>query len=238
MATQTTNVWDAVDNPEVKSGPTEYWGLVKIDSYFCTLQKGLGKIPFDAQKNSLDDRRTAIDIIVIPLAEQNISYDVNRSMIAESREWAGIVLPSIKNLGISAQQLNGKYGHIRTKGTGSTYTNKNGETRERTTFEFVQVFNTEAECRSAYQAYTSGAGAAPAPAAPASNGNDKERKTALKFLKVIVENAARGQSDLTVITNTVAVNIANMPMVSKHFTVDSPETMNLILEAMKANVPF
>lgn len=62
-------------------------------------------------------------------------------------------------------------------------------------------------------------------AAPA---NNTERETALKFLRVIVENAARGQSDLTVVRNTVAAQIATMPLVSKYFTVDSPETMNLI----------
>jgi hypothetical protein len=72
-----------------------------------------------------------------------------------------------------------------------------------------------------------------APAQPANgNGSSKEKETALKFLKVIVENSSRGQTDPTVITNTVGANIANMPMVSKYFTADSPETMNLIMEAM------
>lgn len=239
----TTNVWDALDNPEVKTGPMEYWGQVQIDSYFCVLRKGVGKIPFDPQQHNIDQRRTAIEIVIIPLAEQNISYDVNRSMIAESREWAGIVLPSIKALGLSARELNGKWARIRTKETGSTYVNSNGETRERTTFEFMAVYNSEDECRTAYQAFAAGAGTQPAtnsaPAAQPTNGNgngnsngNKERETALKFLRVIVENAVRGQTDLNVINNTVAANISNMPMVAKYFTADSPETMNLIAEAM------
>jgi hypothetical protein len=234
MTTQATDIWNDVDNPQVRTGG-EYFGQVKIDTYYCTLVKGTGKVPFDAGQHSIDQRRTAIDINIFPIAEQNISFDVSRNMIAESREWAGIVLPSIKNLGISARDLNGKWALVRTKGTGATYTDRNGETRERTTFEFVAVYSDEAACRAAYQLAGNGsaAPASAAPSTPATNGNgSKEKETAAKFLKPIVDNAVKGQTDLEVIRGTVAANISQFPQLAKFFTVDSPEVGQLILEAM------
>ena len=241
MSTATADVWDAIDNPQVRAGVSDYYGQVKVDTFFCVLVKGTGKVPFDPQKHSADQRRTSIEIAMFPLPEMNISYDVSRNMLAKSREWAGIVLPSIKNLGISAQGLNNQWVHLRTKSTGSTYTNKNGETRERTTFEFVALFQDEATCRAAYNSAAADGPApvqqpAPAAAPPNGNGNgagsQKEKDAALKFLKVIVENAARGQTDLGIIQATVAANIANMAPIAKFFTGDSPETMQLIMEAM------
>jgi hypothetical protein len=235
MATQPVDVFDSADNPQLKTGPQDYFGQVRMDMFFCILKKGIGKQPFDASQHSPDDRRTAVDINIYPLAEQNISYDVTRNMIVESREWAAIVLPTIKNLGISTRDLNNKWTHVRTKGTGATYTNKNGDQVERTTFEFVALFDTEAACRTAYQAWAAGS-PTPAPAAaPAPNGNgagDAGKQTAAKFAKVIVENACKGQTDLGVITRTIAANIAAMAPVAKYFTADSPEIQTMVFEAM------
>lgn len=238
MATQTVydpwnDPWATADDPQFNTS-YDYFGQVKVDSYFCILVKGTGKVPFDAQAHAIDQRRTAIDIQIFPLAEMNISFDVSRNMIAESREWAGIVLPSIKALNLSLRDLNNKWVHVVTEKTGQTYTGKDGNTKDKTTFKFLAVFPDEASCRAAYQAAANGT-PAPAPATPVNgngNGASKERETAAKFLPVIVTNACAGQTDLTVIRNSVAAAIANMPMVSKHFTVDSTEVMTLIMEKM------
>lgn len=237
MATQpATNAWDAIENPQVRSGNSDYFGQVKIDTYFAVLVKGMGKVPFDAGQHNADQRVTAIDMQIIPLAEMNISFEISRNLIAESKEWASIVLPSIKALGISARELNNKWVHVTRKPTGSTYTSKrDNQQYPETTFEFLAVYPDEAACRAAYQAAGGSAGTAPAQqqqSSSAPSNGDKERETALKFLKVIVDNSARGQTDPAVITSTVAANIANMPMVAKHFTAQSPETMSLIMEAM------
>lgn len=234
MATPAANPWEAAENPQVRVGNSDYFGQIKLDMYFAVLVKGTGKIPFDPNSHSLDQRVTAIDMAIFPLAEMNISFDVSRNLIAESREWASIVLPSIKALNTSPRELNNKWCHIRRKETGNTYTSKRDNKQyPETTFEFVQMFADEAACRAAYQAHAGGSAPVQQPAAAPVNGNgNKEKETALKFLTVIVENAARGQADLSVIQNTVAANISNMPMVAKHFTAQSPETMNLIAEAM------
>lgn len=223
--------WDSAENPQF--APPEYWGLCSMDMYYCILQKGTGKIRFDSTVHKLDQRRTAIDINITPLPAMNASKAIDRSMVAESKEWAGIVLPSLKALGISPKELLGKYVHIRFKATGKTYTNANKEVKDSTTIEFVKVFQSEAECAADFQS-NGGSNAAPSNTQPQTTGagGGKERDTALQFLKVIVENAARGQTDLNVIRNTVAVNLAGMPLVNRYFTVDSPETTQLIAEKM------
>lgn len=232
--TAPADVWDSAENPQLRTS-SDYYGQVKIDAWPCVLVKGTGKLPFDPALHTEDQRRTAVDMMIIPLAEMNVSWDVSRNLIAESREWASIVLPSIKSLGISLRELNGRWAHVTLEETGQTYTGRDGATRSRTTFKFLAVYNTEAECRAAYQA-ASGAGT-PAPATPANgngngNGNAKERETALKFARLIVENACRGQSDLSVILKAVEANMPNFPVVTKHFTASSPEIADLIAEQM------
>ena len=223
--------WDSAENPQFAA--PEYWGLCSVDMYFCILQKGTGKIRFEPGVHDVDKRRTAIDIVISPLPAMNATKNVERSMVAESKEWAGIVLPSLKALGISPKELLGKYVHIRFKATGKTYKNSSGEIKDSTTIEFVKVFNSEAECQADYQSNSkSTVTPTESGAQPAGVVGGKERETALQFLKVVVENAVRGQTDLNVIRNTVAANVAGMPLVNKFFTVDSPETLALIAEKM------
>jgi hypothetical protein len=242
MQMQTVDPWDSVDNPQFRV--PEYWGNVKIDTFFAALVKGVGKVPFNPSNHSADQRVTAIEINIAPIAEQNVQFPVSRSLIAESKTWAGMVLPSIKALGLSVRELNGKWVHVTAKPTGRTYTNSNGEIKEETTFEFTAVFPDEKACKDDYAARghstpsaLTPTSAAPAPAATtttSTTGNgSKEQETASKFLKVIVENACKGQQNLEVIRNTVAANLATMPLVNKFFSVDSPETMQMIMEKMQ-----
>jgi hypothetical protein len=217
--------------------PAAYFGQVKVDAWFAKLVKGVGKMPFDASADPMDQRVTAIDIHLLPLPECNISFEVKRELIDQSKAWASIVLPSIKALGLTGlRDLNDRFVQITTAPTGRKYS-KNGEEREETTFKFVELYADEASCRAAYNAQRGSSqteeeplvDAAPAPV----NGNgNKERETALQFLKVYVEAAARGQTDLQVIREKLAGQIAIQPVIAKYFTVDSPETMNLIMEVM------
>jgi hypothetical protein len=214
--------WESAENPVFRA--SEYWGQINIEMWYCVLEKGVGKILFDAQVHDVNNRRTAIEMILLPLAEQNISFEVSRSTIAESADWAKIVLPSIKDLGLSPRDLNNKWVKLRYKGTGRTY-KKDGQEKENTTFEFLKVFSSEAECRADF----TGGEVTPT---VSTDPNDKEKTTALAFLKVIVDGAAKGQSDLETIRSTVSKNIQAYPVVAKFFTVDSPETAEFIMQAM------
>lgn len=233
-ATYLTDAWDDAENPKVREYKQEYWGKVEASSWHCVLEKGLGRVPFDPQKHSEDQKRTAVDILLTPIQKMNLDFDINRSMLAESREWSQIVLPSIRSLGISPREINGKWAMVELvpitgkDGKPETYLDVNGVVKERKTIKFLKIFNSEAEC---VNDYTSG-----------NNGNsdnntsdikpesNTEKNTAYQFLKIFVQNVCRQQNDIEVIRQTLALNIAQQPLISKYFTVDSPETVELITQ--------
>jgi hypothetical protein len=246
MNTQTlVDPWDSANEAKEPQFSNEIWGQVEARSWYCVLEKGIGKIEFDPQIHSQDQQRTAIDITVRSLVEMGLTFDLTRNMIAESREWASFVLPSIRDLGIHPKELNGKWVKVQTvtltgkDGQPVTYTDSNGNVKEKTTVKFLKIFSSEDECRNDYLAnsgkpvqqdtqYKTGNGA---------NGNsnsadNKERQTALAFLKAYVQSACRGQKDINVIRETLALNIAQQPLISKYFTVDSPETIEQITQYM------
>lgn len=240
MNTQTfVDPWDSAEQAKEPSYSNIVWGQCEAKSWWCVLEKGVGKVEFDPQMHSPDQRRTAIDIIIRPLAEMGLTFDLTRNMIAESREWAGIVLPSIRELGISAKKLDGAWVKVQTvpvtdkAGNVITYTDINGIVKEKTTLKFLAIFEGEEDCRSDYLANKNGNISTSSIPAQQNGNGDKERETALAFLKVFVENACRGQTDLNVIRETLALNIARQPLISKYFTIDSPETVQLITEKMK-----
>jgi hypothetical protein len=220
--------WEEAANPSLPSMTTSVWGLCEMSSWFCVLQKGVGKIPFDQAAHKLLERRTAVDIHITPLAEQDMKFDVTRGLIVESKDWTGIVLPSIRDLGHQPRELNGKWVQIELVPTGRTYTNSNGETKTETTLKFIKIYPDEAACRADYKAAKEGTGqtsSTPKPSSP-------QAAAALAFAKVVVQNVCRGKTDLNVIRSEIATQIAGMPAISQHFTVDSPEILQLIAEAM------
>lgn len=245
MTTQTfVDPWDTAEQAKEPQFSNVIWGQCEAKSWWCVLEKGVGKVEFDPQVHSPDLRRTAIDIIVRPLVDMGLTFDLTRNMIAESREWAGIVLPSIRDLGISPKQLNGSWVKVQTvtltdkTGQPVTYTDANGVVKEKTTVKFLAIFD-ESECRADYLANSGKGPRSDTQYSANNNGNgngngtgNKERETALKFLRVYVENVCRGQTDLNVIRNTLALNIAQQALIAKYFTVDSPETVQLIAECM------
>lgn len=242
MNTQFVDPWDSAEQAKEPQYSNVIWGQCEARSWFCVLEKGIGKVEFDPQMHSPDQRRTAIDIIVRPLPDMNLAFDLTRNMIAESREWASIVLPSIRDLGISPKQLNGSWVKVQTvpltdkSGNTITYTDANGIVKEKTTIKFMAIFKNEDECRADYLANSGKAQDTQYKMKENGNGgngnSNKERETALKFLKVYVENACRGQSDLNAIRRTLELNIIQQPLISKYFTVDSPEVIKMITEEM------
>lgn len=243
MTTQNfVDPWDTAEQAREPQFSNIIWGQCEAKSWWCVLEKGVGKVEFDPQMHNPDLRRTAIDIIVHPLTEMNLSFDIVRNMIAESREWAGIVLPSIRDLGISPKQLNGSWVKVQTvpltdrSGQVVTYTDSNGVVKEKTTIKFLAVFPNEDSCRADYLANSGKSTRQDTQYAEAGNGSggngNKERETALKFLKVYVENAMRSEPDIVAARNKLASMIAQQPLISKYFTVDSPEVLDMMAEKM------
>jgi hypothetical protein len=142
----TTNIWDEMDNP---TQPTQFtFGQLMLEGWFCILQKGIGKVPFDPNFHSEGQKRAAIDMCVTPLAITGATFQVERNTIATADDWLKITLPSIHALGMKSSQLNGKYVQIELVPSG-TY-EKNGETKTKTAIKFVRVFNSQNECEAVY----------------------------------------------------------------------------------------
>jgi hypothetical protein len=223
---------------EATLAPRSYYGQIQIDAYFCVLQKGVGKRHYDPGQHRAEDRRTAIDISLLPIAEQNITFELRREVIAESREWAGIIWPSLKALGLTnTRDANGKWAKMQQVPSGRTYRTKSGEEREATTFKFLALYDSEDACRAAYLADTGqdAGGAnngAPTAAAP-SNGNGSNSSHALDVAKpFIIAFAKQHHYDL----EKTKAACANQTIITQAIDLDSPEFAQIVAEAMAAEV--
>ena len=205
--------WAVTETAEAQESNGEYFGLVSVAVEFCKLVKGEGRVPFNAAQDDPNDRRTSIDIQIEPLSER-ATFMPRRTMVAESKEWTNIVWQSLKDLGLlSLRELNGKYAKYTNVSTGRKWTNANGETKEATTFKFLALYNTRSEAEAAKN-----------PKAQAAPAQSDEKQIALTFLTALAK-AAHGDK------NKLAVQIAQYPVVSKFYTIDSPEVSKLLQTA-------
>jgi len=209
--------------------PRSYYGQIQVQAWFCVLAKGVGKVVYDPGQHRAEDRRTAIDLSMIPLAEQNVKYELARSMIAESREWAGVVWPSLKALGLtSVREANGKWAMMQQVPSGRKYRASNGEEKEATTFKFFAVYADEAACRAAYLADGGKADDPPADdaAGNGSNGShDHDLAVAIPFIKAFAKQQGFD------VEKTKALCKAQT-IITKAIDVDSPEFAQIVADAM------
>lgn len=191
------------------------------------------KVPYDASVLNADGSEPRpVSMIKVSLTPSNpeLKYDVVRDLIVSSNEWAKITLPSIKTLGImQLAELDGKFAEAEMAETGRTWVT-NGETKKGTTFKFLRLFPDEASCQAAAGVDASPAVASPANPVPGNNGNgNSERETALKFLKAYAANAARAAGkDLAKAQVVIGPMIAQQALLSKYFTANSPEVLDLL----------
>lgn len=211
-----------------------YYGRMDVSATFIAMIKGQAPQAFNEHTHSPDTRRTQVHLILNPIDAMNLTQLLERKLIAEFGAWPKIVWPSLRDLGLkNVRDLAGKWAKVEIVKTGRTYTSQRGETQEETTFKFLALYDTAADATAAYLA-DGGKNTAPADdesaidmshgaGAPATNigtngTGTAERDTALQFLKVLVKQAGGDKGKL-------AASIAQMPMISKYFTADSPEVM-------------
>lgn len=238
MAEQTVTQTKVNDDPwavadAAKPRDFEYYGQVKADCWFGYFPGGGAKpIPFDPQQHPVDKRTTMIEIQIIPIPEQNVTFDIHQNYTDFSPDWTKVTLPSIKALGLDGiRSMNNRFARVAQvdgkREKKDENGNKNGEFYK--TFKFIEVYPDATACSTAY------AGAAPQHTEqqplPETNGNT-EKETALKFAKVVVQNKARGLTERDQIIAAVTEAIAGMPMINKFYTGQSPEILALIDEVM------
>lgn len=192
------DTWQAMN--EAQEPSKFYFGENTFDPWFCVLQKGVGKVPFDPDQHKAGQRRTAIEITIVPL---NGDFTIERAAIAESREWAGIILPSIKALGLEVQGLHEKYVKVEMVAS-RKYTDKNGEERVATVPKYLAVYPNREACEAASKEMwgeSTGGGndddsAEPFPAGPivshppSNGGNGLPPEVQINFAKALVNTAS------------------------------------------------
>lgn len=235
------------DAMEKEWNPTlTVFGLCSVDVWYCILEKGQGKVPFDANQHAIERRCTAIEIAIQPLPGSRYTNPTERGMIAESREWSQIVKPSLRALQSDLRAINGRYVRAELVPTGQKYTNSSGETKDRTSVKFIEIYDSEDECQAAADAFFatrgSGSSSSTSSAPPSSSGgtpmptngsvnanslannspiNDAERATAAKFLPALWNASGK---DVT----KFATSLASNPLTSKYFSINSQEVIDLI----------
>lgn len=210
---------DPLEAAEHVQPPTRtYFGQVRVQSWFCVLEKGIGKVPFDPQEHKPEQRRVAIRIEVTPLAETNLQFEVMRELIAESNAWTKIVLPSLVAIEVTPRQLNERWVQVELVPTGRQWLDASGQQHEETMPKFVAVYPDQAACLAAWQANGGGAVTATPAAAPAPAGNGGERAAAAAFLSPLWQASGH---DIATFMEMVSRN----PILSKHFNQNSPEVM-------------
>jgi hypothetical protein len=218
--------YEAAMNPETRERDGRWFGQLFVDVYACVLQKGVGKVPFDPQTHDQSKRLTAIKMELVPLPEHDVDFTLLRELIAEFGGWPKVTLPSLHAVGIDLRNLNAAWVTVEMHGTGRMYTNSQGEEKEETTFVLLAVFEDQAACRAAFHAHRGQAEPTPATAtatAPGGNGNghNPERATAAMFLNPLW---AQASGDLGKFAQLIAAN----PLTQKHFTLNSPEVVQVV----------
>jgi len=197
-----------------------YFGKVDCTASFVALIKGQGKVLW-TEAHGPEQRRTEVAIRLDPIDAMNLTRAVERSVIAESREWTGTVWASLRDLGVrNAREINGKWAKVELVKSGREWINREGQKVEGTTFKFLALYNTKAECEAAWDA-ENGGGVAHSPSTSGNGAPDMGRETALQFLPALVMQAGKDKAKL-------ALLLSEMPIISKYFTVDSPEVQALL----------
>lgn len=219
------DIWDSADNAQLT--PSTYFGRVDFDMYYCVLLKGQGAVVFDPAQHKDQDRRTNITLTITPLSSAPRQFTTERRLLAESREWAGTVLPSIKALGLSTKEINNRWVQYQMVPSGRKYTNKDGEEKQATVPKFLAVYASEEEAEAAAAVLYNRTESDDPPFEPdtteSNNGSNAEREVALKFLPGLVAMAGKDKAK-------IATLLASNPLVSKYFTTDSDEVKALLEE--------
>lgn len=128
-----------------------YFGeVITVDSWFCVLEKGVGKRPWDATRDEVKSRRVVIKLEIQPLRGQ---YTITQETLTFENTWLDFTMPSLQRLQADLHALRGKFCQVKRVPTGEQYKNKAGDMKDRTALEFVQIYDTLQACQDAADAF-------------------------------------------------------------------------------------
>lgn len=220
---------------EAGNRPDAFFGKMEVGAQYVQLVKGRGKLPW-TDSDSPDQRRTEITLLLNPLDCTGLTRNIERSVIAESREWSKVVWASLRDLKVgNPRDINGKWAHIELVPSGRKWTNKEGEEVQGTTFKFIAIFDTEAEATAAWEAMTGKAKEAHSPDAdesvpwgdnaPSAEPTNADLVAAMQFLPHFVKMYGADPAALSNALQTTDV------FKKCNFTIASPEVQALLKAA-------
>ena len=162
----------------------------------------------------------------------NRTRTAERKLIQTSKEWE-LTQRSIKDLGIAPSEIDQKFVKIAFEPTGETYTNSNGEVKNKTFIKFLKVFKDVDECRQSFgeEYFGDTGGNAVSDESPASDQQGAD--AARKLLEASIRSAAKAVSTPEEVKAIVLVKIKASPVMARFFDENSPELDTLIMAEMK-----
>lgn len=217
---------EAAMNPQTPE--RSYFGQITTDWFFCVLERGAGKVVFDALKHGPDQKHVAINVTLMPLVSDRVPNPnpISRDVVDFEKEWTSVTLPSLKALAVDLRTVKGQWAHIKLVKT-SEYTAKDGTVKDKTAIKLVELFPSQAACEAARDALFKTGASAPTPPpsqptspAPPVTANEPivgiDRKTATLILPGLW--SAAGQKP-----DVFLQRIAAVPDIARYFDANSPE---------------
>ena len=213
--------------------PSYFAGKIEAYAWECVLVKGQGKVAFDPQAHKGMKTSTVIEFTIEPL---DPTYAlIQRDCLNWTPDFKSVVRPSIEVIaekiasirGLQAGQfnplreINGLYvvGEFVERPD-----NKPGDTW--TTLKFMDVFEHEPDCQSAYEQLLE---LEPAPVATAPVQDDPQRVAMAAFLPALWNQSGKNPTSFLQL-------IRDNPMLAVHFGNDSPEVKKYL--STEEEIPF
>lgn len=152
------SVFDEVMSKEANTPVYNTFGQLDLEVRKVALIKGQGKVDWDDEVHphmtySNGSPMRPSFSIKMTITDVRNGQPRTREVLQSNNEWQKIIWPSLIELGISTgkqlEALNGAYVQVQSVPSGDSYVDKQGNTKEGTTFKFLRIFKNEDEC---YQA--------------------------------------------------------------------------------------
>lgn len=134
-----------VTNPvQPRVNDTTFFGqVVTLDMSTWKLVKGQGRVPFDQTYDDPADKVRGITIQIECEKRDGDKYmiDTGRNPLLEiDKAWHQHTLKSLQKLGVPLSQLKGLFVQVKRVVTGEKYTDRNGDSKDRTALEFIATY--------------------------------------------------------------------------------------------------